>query len=94
MGSPVRERKLAQIVPTMKTFDSCHAYPVLHQHRSCTTAVPTFRICLQRARPNIWCAAAREVSSGSNPDFILGGRTSASAESRHWSRRAVLLAQR
>src|SRR5258705_7232027 len=29
--------------------------------------------------------------SGSNPDFLLGGRTSASAESRHWSGRAVRL---
>ena len=27
--------------------------------------------------------------SGSNPDFLLGGRTSASAECRHWSGRAV-----
>jgi hypothetical protein len=26
---------------------------------------------------------------GSNPDFLLGGRTSASAECRHWSGRAV-----
>ena len=26
---------------------------------------------------------------GSNPGFLLGGRTSASAESRHWSGRAV-----
>ena len=25
----------------------------------------------------------------SNPDFLLGGRTSASAECRHWSGRAV-----
>jgi hypothetical protein len=29
------------------------------------------------------------VGSGSNPDFLLGGRTSASAECRHWSGRAV-----
>ena len=27
--------------------------------------------------------------NGSNPDFLLGGRTSASAECRHWSGRAV-----
>jgi hypothetical protein len=26
-----------------------------------------------------------EVAFGSNPDFLLGGRTSASAERRHWS---------
>ena len=26
---------------------------------------------------------------GSNPDFLLGGRMSASAECRHWSGRAV-----
>ena len=26
---------------------------------------------------------------GPNPDFLLGGRTSASAECRHWSGRAV-----
>ena len=29
------------------------------------------------------------VGLGSNPDFLLGGRTSASAECRHWSGRAV-----
>ncbi len=28
-------------------------------------------------------------TAGSNPDFLLGGRTSASAECRHWSGRAV-----
>ena len=28
---------------------------------------------------------APNVSCGSNPDFLLGGRTSASAECRHWS---------
>ena len=28
-------------------------------------------------------------AKGSNPDFLLGGRTSASAECRHWSGRAV-----
>src|SRR4029077_13927876 len=28
-------------------------------------------------------------SNGSNPDFLLGGRTSASAECGHWSKRAV-----
>src|SRR6476659_6206669 len=27
---------------------------------------------------------------GSNPDFVLGGRTSASAECRHWSARAAI----
>ena len=30
-----------------------------------------------------------EFGIGSNPDFLLGGRTSASAECRHWSARAV-----
>ena len=30
-----------------------------------------------------------EVGSGSNPDFLLAARTSASAECRHWSGRAV-----
>jgi hypothetical protein len=30
-----------------------------------------------------------EVRSGSNPVFLLGGRTSASAECGHWSGRAV-----
>ena len=29
-----------------------------------------------------------DASCGSNPDFLLGGRTSASAECRHWSGRA------
>ena len=29
-----------------------------------------------------WIAGA---GNGSNPDFLLGGRTSASAECRHWS---------
>ena len=32
---------------------------------------------------------ARDVCLGSNPDFLLGGRRSASAECRHWSGRAV-----
>ena len=32
---------------------------------------------------------AAQVRSGSNPDFLLGGRMSASAECRHWSGRAV-----
>ena len=35
------------------------------------------------------CQAGAEVCFGSNPDFLLGGRTSASAECRHWSGRAV-----
>ena len=30
-----------------------------------------------------------DVAVGSTPDFLLGGRTSASAECRHWSGRAV-----
>jgi hypothetical protein len=30
-----------------------------------------------------------QVGSGSNPNFLLVGRTSASAECRHWSARAV-----
>ena len=35
------------------------------------------------------CRIASHVGNGSNPDFPLGGRTSASAECRHWSGRAV-----
>jgi len=33
--------------------------------------------------------SGREFRTGSNPDFLLGGRTAASAECRHWSGRAV-----
>src|SRR5207342_2946142 len=43
--------------------------------------------------PNINNGSARlyatSASGRSNPDFLLGGRTSASAECRHWSGRAV-----
>ena len=35
------------------------------------------------------CVKAPDFRNGSNPDFLLGGRTSASAECRHWSGRAV-----
>ena len=35
------------------------------------------------------CTALTMSGLGSNPDFLLGGRTSASAECRHWSARAV-----
>jgi hypothetical protein len=34
---------------------------------------------------------ASAAASGPNPDSLLGGRTSASAECRHWSGRAGLL---
>jgi len=36
----------------------------------------------------------RDARWGSNPDFLLGGRTSASAECRHWSGRASPLVKR
>ena len=35
------------------------------------------------------CPAMPTSETGSNPDFLLGGRTSAFAECRHWSGRAV-----
>ena len=43
---------------------------------------------------NLTCAAQAALlgvrsAEGPNPDFLLGGRTSASAECRHWSGRAV-----
>ena len=41
------------------------------------------------ARVVCWRASGPMSGVGSNPDFLLGGRTSASAESRHWSGRAV-----
>jgi len=37
--------------------------------------------------PTAW--RSRVFLTQSNPDFLLGGRTSASAECRHWSGRAV-----
>src|SRR5271166_2475745 len=43
-------------------------------------------LCLRRSRSGVE-GDETHVSSGSNPDFLLGGRSSASAECRHWSGR-------
>ena len=45
------------------------------------------RITRDRRSPRGSCLRPGDVSSGSTPDFFLGGRTSASAECRHWSGR-------
>ena len=44
---------------------------------------------LTASSTKISCNARPDHTFGSNPDFLLGGRTSASAECRHWSGRAV-----
>src|SRR6476646_11533214 len=44
------------------------------------------RIAVPHKKGNGPC---RRCPLGSNPDFLLAGRTSASAECRHWSGRAV-----
>jgi hypothetical protein len=54
--------------------------------------LPTERIThLNYGRRLLRCGISVPLMSatGSNPDFLLGGRTSASVECRHWSGRAV-----
>ena len=47
--------------------------------------------CESRGSRTVLGAPGGEIPPGdsTNPDFLLGGRMSASAECRHWSARAV-----